>query len=92
MFEKPKSIKNPKLLKHLRRLPCIACHGFPTEIDHIRSIGAGGDDSPDNVWPLCRACHSLRHSIGIESFVKQFELPVQWVGSYPVLKKPWTFR
>lgn len=46
-----------------RRSPCAAC-GSPPPSDpaHVRSRGAGGDDS--QVIPLCRRCHIRQHARG----------------------------
>lgn len=63
-------VKNPKLLKELRKLPCVVCsRPGPNDVDHIRSKGSGGDDSEHNLWTLCRSCHMNRHSQGLTRFV-----------------------
>ncbi len=46
----------------LRRDPiCTACKRAPaTEVDHIRALTKGGDDSDDNLTGLCCSCHSRK--------------------------------
>jgi len=40
---------------------------FPTKFDmaHIKSRGAGGSDTLDNVRTLCHACHMKEHTEGV---------------------------
>lgn len=46
---------------------CTSCHcrsEYPNgDADHIKSTGAGGDDSLENLRWLCRTCHFTRHSL-----------------------------
>lgn len=83
------SKKNPELIKKLKKMPCFVCGANGVDVDHIRTRGAGGDDSASNVWPLCRGCHQLRHSIGIKTFVTMYQLPVDVSGIYPKLEFEW---
>jgi 5-methylcytosine-specific restriction endonuclease McrA len=43
---------------------CAGCKailiGKPRELDHIRSLGRGGDDADKNLQFLCRKCHQGR--------------------------------
>ena len=32
------------------------------ELDHVRSLGKGGDDSDSNLQFLCRPCHRAKHN------------------------------
>ena len=52
-------------------MPCVVCGMDPTDIDHIRSRGAGGSDEWWNVWELCRRDHQERHRIGLPAFVEK---------------------
>lgn len=60
---------DPRLLEEVRSRPCLAClpgaQRSPTDVDHITTVGAGGGDHPDNLWPLCRDHHIERHSRGL---------------------------
>jgi hypothetical protein len=31
------------------------------EIHHVKEIGKGGDDVPENIWVVCSSCHRLIH-------------------------------
>ena len=50
---------------------CAVCH-LPIagkhfcELDHIRSLGKGGDDSDANLQFLCRPCHRAKHNREIQ--------------------------
>lgn len=64
---KPRRIENPELLEVIRELPCIACAApAPSDAHHIKSRGAGGDDTVWNVISLCREHHSLAHQRGMQ--------------------------
>lgn len=38
---------------------------------HIRSRGAGGDDSAENLLPLCTSHHTEIHQIGTDTFAER---------------------
>lgn len=72
--------RNPRRLKRLRAkqfgpqaalcrtLPCCVCKARPlSDPHHVKSRGAGGDDS--HCVPLCRTCHRLFHDHGASLFV-----------------------
>lgn len=72
MFPKLKRKINKELLEHIRSLRCVACGSYPPcDADHLITRGAGGDDSLENLWPLCRKCHYARHYMGLTEFVKK---------------------
>jgi len=65
MFFKTTRLKDREFLDQVKMLPCVSCNKFPpSDPAHIKSVGAGGGDSWDNVIPLCRACHRLQHDKG----------------------------
>lgn len=73
MFLKKKRIVNKKLIEQIKKMNCIACGSLPpVDADHITTRGAGGDDTEDNLMPLCRKCHTLRHKLGIKTFANRF--------------------
>jgi hypothetical protein len=55
-----------------RTLGCCVCGRVPAEPHHLKSRGAGGDDS----WciPLCRVCHYLFHLRGAVTFWKDYRM------------------
>lgn len=62
-----------KLLKEVRARACQAC-GIPgpSDCDHITTRGAGGKDTPENCWPLCRYHHMERHRKGLGYMAKRY--------------------
>lgn len=69
---KPKRIKNFRLLKDIRKLPCLACdRSGPCDASHIRSKGSGGPDEDFNVVPHCRDCHIVWHRVGWKRFLER---------------------
>jgi hypothetical protein len=68
--------------EHVRGLPCLLagltsppCAG-PTEPDHVTTRGAGGADR-ENLTPLCSYHHGLRHTMGVRSFQKHYDLDLR---------------
>jgi 5-methylcytosine-specific restriction protein A len=35
-------------------------HVAATEVDHVKALAAGGTNDPENLRPLCHACHSAK--------------------------------
>jgi predicted restriction endonuclease len=64
MLPKNLRVVDKKLLAEIRLQPCAACGQKPVDAAHIRSRGAGGDDTPDNLLPLCRSHHVEQHKRG----------------------------
>jgi hypothetical protein len=52
-------IVNRKLLDLIKTRPCVVCNGKhgPSDPAHIKTRGSGGDDTEENVMPLCRLHH-----------------------------------
>lgn len=63
-FPKSPRIKDPNLLATFRSFPCLVCGVQPSEAHHITTRGAGGDDVPENLMPLCTYHHQLWHQKG----------------------------
>jgi len=70
MLRKPRRIFDPELLAEIRKAKCCiagCCH--QAEPAHIKSRGAGGDDIPENLVPLCTWHHTgEQHVIGWRKF------------------------
>lgn len=64
MFEKRKRIQDRNLLDEVKTKTCIVCGRWPTDPAHVRSVGAGGDDTKSGVIPLCREHHRESHDKG----------------------------
>ena len=62
MIPKPKRIADPAAVKAARKDSCELCYKHArTEVHHIKSRGAGGDDLPANMIALCPICHHKVH-------------------------------
>ena len=73
MFRKHKTARDKKYLDFIRSKPCCIC-GRPAEPHHEDSKkGVGIKGSDYCTLPLCRECHTERHSQGVISF---------WEGKY----------
>lgn len=65
-FPKPIRETNKRILDEVRQDYCFICRRPPpSDPDHILSRGAGGGDTRNNLWPLCRLCHAKRHAKGL---------------------------
>ena len=85
------TLKNPRLLELVRKKFCEVCMHPPlNDAHHLRTRGAGGDDSPENLMALCRKCHTEWHMIGIKSFVLKQNLQniIDISEIYPKRKTP----
>ena len=72
-MNKPKRIKDKTLLHSYRGLPCEVC-GIEegTVAHHIKTVGAGGDDVPENLMCLCAKHHTEIHKIGKKTFMNKY--------------------
>jgi len=71
--QKPKTVRDPKYLKWVRKQPCVICQmTFPrAEAHHTETGGMGMKGSDYATVPLCRFCHDVHDRMGKETF---------WVG------------
>lgn len=72
MLEKKRRVVNRALLEAVKIMTCVVCSRRPCDPDHIRSRGAGGGDTHENVWPLCRWHHTERHTVGLTEFARKY--------------------
>lgn len=79
---KHKRIVNKELLASVREMRCLVCGFTPCDPAHVRSRGAGGGDTEHNIMPLCRADHSLQHSMGIYRFALKFPAVMWWLKEH----------
>ncbi len=71
------------ILKKIRAKPCVACgKPGPSDPDHIKTRGSGGDDSEDNLWPLCRMHHVVRHAKGLGYMIEMFPSCKKWLEDH----------
>jgi len=65
MFPKQIRVKDEDVLQGFRDLPCVVCgKSAPSDPCHITSVGAGGDDAPENLISMCRTHHREQHDKG----------------------------
>ena len=74
---KPKRLVNRKLLREIKKKPCLVCLCPPgpfklVDPSHLRSKGAGGPDTDWNVVPMCRECHRTWHDWGPVRFLSHY--------------------
>ena len=50
-----------------------------TDLDHVKTRGAGGGDEEGNLMPLCRKHHVERHKIGVQSMAKKYKHYKKWL-------------
>lgn len=77
MIPKPKRNKDATILEQARLRNCEVCgkrstKEEPNQACHIRSRGAGGDDSWDNIYTGCFRCHQLQHLKGFYWMFEQY--------------------
>lgn len=72
-------VKDQDLLDFVKTLPCICCLKIPSDPDHVTTRGAGGGDTADNVWPLCREHHNERHNKGLSHMVNKYASCLTWL-------------
>lgn len=66
--------RNKELAKKIKGQPCVIC-GQPGEGDHIKNYaGDSRKDIEENVWPLCRSHHVTKGTMGLNTFVNNFNL------------------
>jgi len=73
---------------------CEACSSTNAlQVDHVKTLGSGGKDVPENLMTLCWACHSLKGSQGISYMVKRYPAYERWLLAnnwyYCELMKRW---
>lgn len=70
--------KDPEAIKEFKKKHprCIIC-GKKSTPHHIRSRGAGGADSKENLMPLCVKHHFERHALGPRRFNTKYKLELK---------------
>jgi 5-methylcytosine-specific restriction endonuclease McrA len=82
MYQKKVRVLNPQLLFETKQMPCLICHKTPSDPDHITTRGAGGGDTENNIWPLCRTHHNERHAIGIARMATKYKKLIDWLHKH----------
>lgn len=63
-LDKPVRVRDAKLLAATERRWCFWCGRYdrPVHAAHLKSRGAGGGDTKQNVVGLCDVCHGNHHN------------------------------
>lgn len=73
MFPKSKRIVNPELLEEIRQKACLFCmKPGPNDPHHLKSRGASGDDTKENLIAACRVCHTELHKRGLHFMMQKY--------------------
>ena len=80
-----------KYILFIKSMTCLACGGTPVDPDHLEAVGMGncrGKPSFRDLScvPLCRKCHTERHSLGISDFEKKKNVNL-WRWAFKLLRK-----
>jgi hypothetical protein len=82
IFAQPKPVRSvdEDFLEFVRSQACVGCGGAaPNDPDHLSTRGARGSDR--TCVPLCRSCHTERHSYGIREFERRHGVNLWQVNS-----------
>jgi hypothetical protein len=71
--------RSEMLLETVRDLPCLCCGESPCDAHHVTTRGAGGQDTPENLMPLCREHHTLWHAKGPKYMILTFPAVQFWL-------------
>lgn len=85
--------------KRLNAVHCEMCQrrkdflgkGERLEVHHVIQIDQGGEDTPDNIWILCTACHRIVHHQRTylyehqKKFMDSYEALLRFKEQYPDL-------
>lgn len=68
------------LLSSYRNKPCLVCGSTNgTVAHHIKTVGSGGDDIPENLMCLCFKHHTEIHQIGLTASVIKYPKVRSWL-------------
>jgi len=73
-------IEDRALLDSVMLQPCAACgRKPPSDPHHLTTRGAGGDDTVENVVPLCRFHHTEYHKSGPGRMIEKYASFKLWL-------------
>jgi len=58
------------------------------EWDHVIPVAMGGDDSLDNLQPLCKTCHRAKTSADVKAIAKAKRMEAKHLGIRPRKGRP----
>jgi hypothetical protein len=76
-YPKPARIRDDTLRAEVKAQGCAVnnrdCAG-PVDPHHVKTRGAGGDDTRENLMPLCRWHHIEAGMLGVLTFIEKYGL------------------
>jgi hypothetical protein len=60
--------RDKEFLSGYRGAACVACGKPSSTIDHIKPIGLGGTNEPENLQPMCFVCNAKRAEHGSQPY------------------------
>lgn len=72
--------QNKSLIEFIKKeCPCLICARQPVDAHHVKSQKSGGDDSVQNLMPLCRNHHQELHKKGLSSMADRYSGVLIWL-------------
>lgn len=79
MFPKPTRKRDKKLrTSYHTDMTCLLCTNAATPA-HIKGFGAFGDDTKDNMAPLCGVHHTIQGQMGMTTFASKHPAFKEWL-------------
>lgn len=93
-MRRPRSTTARRIIWERYGKTCQMCRQLTDErgfdLDHHIPLEIGGDDSDDNLRPLCRPCHRLKTQSDVRDIAKAKRREADHVGA--TARKPWPKR
>ena len=78
-MEKSKRIVDKDMIKYVMQKPCLCCGKVPSVAHHVKTRGAGGGDTLDNLMPLCWMHHGQLHYEGYAKMIDKHIEIAYWL-------------
>jgi len=74
------SYRDPDYLAFIRHQPCVSCHKKNVSVPHHTTTGGVALKGSDfRAVPLCGSCHHTCHSVGQETYQREFGLDFEQI-------------
>lgn len=86
-YPKPEKVINEEYKKYVLSHPCLVCGNPQVDPDHLLARGRGSANQNDySLIPLCRKCHSERHTGGNEKLETKYRISL-WFEAWRLLAR-----